>query len=208
MGKRLFDLIAAGGAVVVLSPLLAALALAVRADSPGPAFYLQERVGRNGKPFRIVKFRTMRHDSDRGGRQITVGRDPRITRVGRVLRQWKLDELPQLFNVVRGEMSLVGPRPEVPKYVAQYTEQQRRVLDVRPGITDLASIEFRDENALLEGRSDPERYYVQEIMPRKLELNLEYIERQGLAFDAWVIAATAWRVVAPRRRGDRADREA
>lgn len=207
MGKRLFDLIVAGAALIVLSPLLAAVAAAVRFDSPGPALYRQERVGRGGRPFRIVKFRTMRSDADRAGRQITVGGDPRITRVGAALRKWKLDELPQLVNVVRGDMSLVGPRPEVPKYVQRYTPEQREVLRVRPGITDLASIEYRDENELLAGQADPEGFYLQEVMPRKLELNRAYLERRSLGYDLWILVRTALRVMAPESRGAGARRE-
>lgn len=189
MVKRLFDLLAAGVGLFVLSPLLALIALTIRLDSVGPVFFRQERVGKNGRPFRIYKFRTMLLSAERLG-QLTVGRDARVTRVGRVLRKSKLDELPQLLNVVMGEMSLVGPRPELPKYVALYSLEQRRVLSVRPGVTDLASIAFRDESNLLEGRTDPERFYVEEIMPRKLKLNLEYLARRSLATDLKVIIET------------------
>lgn len=169
----------------------------IRLDSPGPIFFRQERIGLRGKSFKIFKFRTMRVDADKLGGQLTVGGDPRITRAGRFLRKSKLDELPQLFNVLQGEMSLVGPRPEVPKYVALYTPEQRRVLEVRPGITDLASIEFRDENDLLESQADPEAFYIREIMPRKLTLNLGYIAQQGLVFDLLIVLRTIWRVLFP-----------
>jgi lipopolysaccharide/colanic/teichoic acid biosynthesis glycosyltransferase len=189
--KRAFDLIASLSGLVLLSPLLAAVAALVARDSPGPVFYRQERVGRHGVRFRIIKFRTMGVGADRAGGSLTVGADPRVTRVGRWLRALKIDELPQLLNVVRGEMSLVGPRPEVPKYVALYTPEQRRVLEVRPGITDLASLTFRDESALLGAAADPERVYVEEILPRKLALSLEYVDRQSLPYDLQLI----WRTV-------------
>lgn len=198
-GKRLLDVTASGAGLLVLSPLLLLIALAIRLDSPGPVFFRQERVGRDGRPFRIYKYRTMRVDAEKLGAPITVGRDPRITRVGHWLRKSKLDELPQLLNVLKGEMSLVGPRPEVPKYVALYTPEQRRVLSIKPGITDLASIAFRDENDLLAGQTDPERFYVEEIMPRKLELNLEYLERASVGYDLWLIARTFWRIAFPER---------
>jgi lipopolysaccharide/colanic/teichoic acid biosynthesis glycosyltransferase len=198
MGKRLFDLLAAGLGLAALAPALLLLALLIKLDSPGPVFFRQERVGRGGRTFRIYKFRTMRVGAERAG-QLTVGRDARVTRVGAVLRKAKLDELPQLLNVLKGEMSLVGPRPEVPKYVALYTPAQRRVLEVRPGITDLASIQFRDENDLLAGQADPERFYIEEVMPKKLELNLAYIGRQGVLYDVWIILKTLHRVVFPER---------
>ena len=200
MGKRAFDLAASGLGLLVLAPVFAFIALAIRFDSPGPVFYRQERVGRGGKPFLIFKFRTMQVDADRVGGPLTVGGDPRITRAGRFLRKGKLDELPQLLNVVRGEMSLVGPRPEVPKYVALYTPEQREVLEVRPGITDPASIEFRDENELLEGSSDPEALYVSEILPRKLGLNLEYARGAGFFYDIRVILATLRCLLSPGSR--------
>ncbi|MEX2541111.1 MAG: sugar transferase [Trueperaceae bacterium] len=201
MAKRALDVLAAGFGLLLLSPLLALIAAAVRLDSSGPALFLQERVGRGGKTFRILKFRTMYDRPDPGtgrtGLGLTVGCDPRVTRVGRLLRKWKLDELPQLLNVLRGEMSLVGPRPEVPKYVASYTPEQRRVLDVRPGITDLASVEFRDENDLLAGRPDPEEYYLSQILPRKLELNRRYVEDHDVWTDIRIILATIARVLSP-----------
>lgn len=197
MLKRLFDIVASALGLLALGPLLLLIALVIKLDSRGPVLFLQERVGRGGKSFWIRKFRTMRVDAEKHGGQLTVGRDPRVTRVGRFLRQWKLDELPQLINVLVGDMSVVGPRPEVPRYVALYDERQKRVLEVRPGITDLASIEFRDENALLEGVQDPEGFYLREVMPRKLELNLSYIDRHSLWLDIRIIAATLLRVAAP-----------
>lgn len=193
--KRAFDVLAAGVGLLLLSPVLLVVALAIRLDSPGPVFYRQERVGLGGRVFRILKFRTMRVDADRIGGPLTVGRDPRITRVGAFLRHYKLDELPQLFNVVAGDMSLVGPRPEVPRYVARYDDRQRRVLDVRPGITDPASIAYRHENALLENAADPEGTYIREIMPAKLEMNLAYLERRSLAADVGIILRTFARIL-------------
>ena len=166
--KRLMDVVISGCALLVLWPLLLLIALAIKIDDPGPVFYRQVRVGRNGKEFRIFKFRTMVVDADKKGLQITVGRDSRVTRVGAFLRKTKLDELAQLLNVLTGEMSFVGPRPEVPKYVDLYTPYQRQVLLVRPGITDYASIAYRNENDLLEGAQDPERMYIDEIMPAKI----------------------------------------
>lgn len=188
--KRLFDLAAAGTGLLVLAPLLAAIAAVILVEDGRPVFFRQERVGRDGRPFRIWKFRTMVRDAERRGTAITVGRDPRITRIGHWLRRFKLDELPQLWNVVRGEMSLVGPRPEVPRYVALYTPEQRRVLALVPGITDPASIAYRDEAALLAESDDPERLYVERIMPDKIRINLDYAARRSLWSDLRVILET------------------
>ncbi len=188
--KRLFDLAAAGTGLLVLAPLLAAIGLLILVEDGRPVFFRQERVGRDGRPFRIWKFRTMVRDAERRGTAITVGRDPRITRIGHWLRRFKLDELPQLWNVVRGEMSLVGPRPEVPRYVALYTPEQRRVLALVPGITDPASIAYRDEAALLAESDDPERLYVERIMPDKIRINLDYAARRSLWSDLRVILET------------------
>lgn len=188
--KRAFDVAAAGAGLVVLTPLLALIALAVRLDDGGPVFFRQERVGRGGKPFRMLKFRTMRVDAERVGPQLTVGRDPRVTRVGGLLRKLKLDELPQLLHVVRGEMSLVGPRPEVPRYTALYTEQQRRVLELVPGITDPASIRYRNESEELAASEEPERTYVEMIVPEKIRMNLEYAARATVLSDIGVILRT------------------
>jgi lipopolysaccharide/colanic/teichoic acid biosynthesis glycosyltransferase len=189
-GKRALDVTAAAVGLAVLSPLFAAIAIAIRLDSAGPVFFRQERVGRGGSPFRIWKFRTMVANAEQVGGSLTIGSDVRITEVGRLLRRFKLDELPQLFNVVAGEMSLVGPRPEVPRYVARYTAPQRRVLELVPGITDPASIEYRDEAAVLAARADPERAYVEEIMPAKIRLNLEYAERATRRSDVALVVRT------------------
>lgn len=191
MAKRLFDLLGAALGLALLAPLLLAIALWVRLDSRGPVLFRQERVGRFGKPFQIHKFRTMAVDAPARGLQITVGADPRITRAGRVLRAAKLDELPQLWDVLRGAMSLVGPRPEVPRYVALYPQELRQiVLSVRPGITDLASLQYRDEAALLAGAADPERVYVEQIMPAKLALAARQVREASLAGDLRLIIAT------------------
>ncbi|MES2993275.1 MAG: sugar transferase [Pseudomonadota bacterium] len=191
MAKRLFDLLCAGAGLVLLAPLLLGIALWIRLDSRGPVFFRQQRVGRFGAPFRIHKFRTMREDAPALGPQITVGADPRITRAGRFLRRHKLDELPQLIDVFAGTMSLVGPRPEVPRYVAMYPPALRdKVLSVRPGITDPASIEYRDESALLAAASDPERAYVEQVMPAKLRFAAAYVEQRSMLGDLRLIGAT------------------
>ncbi|WP_119153750.1 sugar transferase [Caldimonas tepidiphila] len=193
MAKRLLDLLIAAPALLLLAPAFALIALAIRLDSPGPVFFRQVRVGRHGVPFRIHKFRTMRHDPAEAGRQITVGADARITRVGAFLRRSKLDELPQLIDVLAGTMSLVGPRPEVPRYVALYPPAVReQVLSVRPGITDLASIEFRRESELLALAADPERAYVEQVLPAKLRLAQAYVERSGVCTDLQVLGRTLW----------------
>src|SRR5437870_10777958 len=174
--KRCIDLAVAIVLLLVLSPVLAVAAIAVKCSGSGPTFFRQIRVGRGGKPFEIVKFRTMRTTSSPGP-LITGAGDPRVTRVGRVLRRWKVDELPQLVNVLRGEMSFVGPRPEVPRYVDMFAEQYRELLAVRPGITDVASLALRDEETLLERSSNPEDRYVRESLPRKLALSHAYGSR-------------------------------
>ena len=191
MAKRAFDLLLAGLGLVLLSPLLLAIAIAVKLDSPGPVFYRQQRVGRHGVPFRIHKFRTMAHVERDAGPQLTVGADARITRVGAVLRRHKLDELAQLIDVLQGTMSLVGPRPEVPRYVALYPPELRtKVLSVRPGITCLASIEFRNESELLARAADPEREYVQVVMPQKLALGARYADTASLGLDVRILWRT------------------
>jgi lipopolysaccharide/colanic/teichoic acid biosynthesis glycosyltransferase len=191
MAKRLFDLLCAGLGLGLLSPLLLLIALWIKLDSPGPVMFRQERVGRFGRPFHIHKFRTMRVDAPALGPQITIGADPRITRSGRFLRASKLDELPQLWDVLRGEMSLVGPRPEVPRYVALYPAELRElVLSVRPGITDPASLSFRHESELLAAAADPEREYVEVVMPAKLRLSAGYVRGAGLLSDLKLILAT------------------
>ncbi len=189
--KRLFDLGFTVPGLLVLAPLLAAIALWVKLDSPGPVFFRQTRVGLKGKLFRIYKFRTMVADAERLGRPLTVGADARITNSGAFLRKYKLDELAQLFNVLAGDMSLVGPRPEVPKYIALYPDAVRQaVLSVRPGITDFAAIEYKDENALLAGAADPERVYVERILPAKQAYYLKYVAEQNLLLDLRLILAT------------------
>jgi putative glycosyltransferase len=188
--KRLFDIVASGVGLLVLSPLFAILAVWIKADSRGPVFYRQTRVGRNNKDFRLYKFRSMRPDSDKLGLITVGGRDPRVTRSGYYIRKYKLDELPQLINVFVGDMSLVGPRPEVRKYVDMYTAEQLHVLDVRPGITSLASIRYRNENDVLAASDDPERCYIERVMPDKLEIDLEYVARAGLWSDIKLIFTT------------------
>jgi lipopolysaccharide/colanic/teichoic acid biosynthesis glycosyltransferase len=191
MAKRLFDIVCAGLGLLLLSPLLVAVAAWIKLDSRGPVMFRQERVGRHGKPFRIHKFRTMRVDAPKLGPQITIGEDARITRSGRWLRASKVDELPQLWDVLRGAMSLVGPRPEVPRYVALYPAALREVvLSVRPGITDPASLSFRNESDLLAKAADPEREYVEVVMPMKLGLAADYVRNASLMGDIRLILAT------------------
>lgn len=188
--KRLFDILASGLGLLCLSPLFAILAIWIKADSRGPVFYRQVRVGRGNRDFRIFKFRSMRPDSDKG-RLITVGgHDPRVTRSGYYIRKYKLDELPQLINVFIGDMSLVGPRPEVRRYVDMYSPEQMRVLDVRPGITSLASIRYRNENEILAASDDPDRTYVEKVMPDKLAIDLEYVADASLINDIRLIFST------------------
>lgn len=194
MPKRLFDLVVSTTGLIILAPFFLLLGLIIRLNSPGPVFYLQERVGRAGITFKLVKFRTMHTGSDKAA-AITIGeRDSRITPVGFWLRKFKLDELPQLINVWKGEMSLVGPRPELKKFVDLYSDEQRTVLTVKPGITDFASIEFRNENRLLDGKKDPIDFYVREIMPVKLHLNLKYIEQQSFWLDIKIIFLTIYSI--------------
>ena len=189
--KRALDFAAALAGLVLLAPLLAVVAAWIRLDSPGPVFFRQERVGRGGVPFRIHKFRTMRAAAEAAGPALTVGADPRITRAGAFLRRTKLDELPQLIDVLRGDMSLVGPRPEVPRYVATYPPALRaKVLSVRPGITDPASLQFRDESALLARAADPEREYREVVLPAKLRLAADYVDQATLAGDLRLIGST------------------
>jgi lipopolysaccharide/colanic/teichoic acid biosynthesis glycosyltransferase len=187
--KRLFDVIASGIALVLLGPLLGVVAALVKIDSPGPVLFRQRRLGERARLFEVLKFRTMVVDAEAKGPAITIDGDTRITRVGRLLRRFDLDELPTLFNVLRGDMSIVGPRPEVPKYLAYYTEEQKRVFSVKPGLTDPATLTFRDESALLLG-SDPESVYVREVLPRKLELSLAYVDRRTFFGDLGIIFRT------------------
>jgi lipopolysaccharide/colanic/teichoic acid biosynthesis glycosyltransferase len=190
MAKRLFDLFVSIAGLTVLAPLLLAIAVLVRLECAGPVLFRQARIGRHGVPFEILKFRTM-YESTAIGPQLTVSGDPRITRIGRLLRATKLDELPQLVNVVRGQMSLVGPRPEVPRYIALYPPQVRDVvLSVRPGITDEASILFRNESAILAAAADPERAYIETILPQKLRIYEAYARRHGLRGDLRILLRT------------------
>ena len=193
--KRIFDVVASGLGLLVLSPFFLLLAVWIKLDSAGPVFYRQVRVGRYNRNFRLFKFRSMRVGSDKKGLITVGGRDPRVTRSGYFIRKYKLDELPQLINVLLGDMSLVGPRPEVRKYVEMYTSEQLHVLDVRPGITDMASIRYRNENELLAEAEDPEAYYIREIMPDKLKINLEYVAKHSFWFDMKLIFKTITEVV-------------
>jgi lipopolysaccharide/colanic/teichoic acid biosynthesis glycosyltransferase len=196
--KRALDLSVAAGALVLLAPFLALVAVAVRASSPGPVLFRQRRIGRGGEPFWLYKFRTMRQDA--GGPAITSAGDRRITPAGAWLRHWKLDELPQLYNVLRGDMSLVGPRPEVPHYVRLYDEEQRQVLAARPGITGPSQIEFRHEERLLAAHPDPEAFYTTTLLPAKLAMDLQYVRSAGLLRDLRLLARTLgclWNGVQP-----------
>ncbi len=186
---------ASGFGLLVLSSLFLILAIWIKLDSKGPVFYRQVRVGRHNKDFRIFKFRSMRVGSDKGSLVTIGGRDPRVTRSGYFIRKFKLDEFPQLINVFVGDMSLVGPRPEVRHYVDFWTPEQMHVLDVRPGITDPASIKFRNENELLEKAADPERYYIDVIMQDKIKLYLEYVENASFWYDIKLIFKTFWVIV-------------
>lgn len=196
--KRFFDIIASGLGLIVLSPLFLILAIWIKCDSKGPVFYRQVRVGRWNKDFRIFKFRSMRVGADKGSLVTIGGHDPRITRSGYFIRKFKLDELPQLINVFIGEMSLVGPRPEVRHYVDYWTPEQMHVLDVQPGITDPASIKFRNENELMEQVEDPEKYYIEVIMQEKIRLYLEYVEKQSFFYDLGLIFKTFKVIVTER----------
>lgn len=193
--KRLTDILGSLFGLLLLSPLLLFISLVIVLDSKGGVLYRQERVGRRGKIFRLLKFRTMRPQAERGGLLSLGGGDPRITRAGAVLRKYKLDELPQLINVLLGQMSLVGPRPEVPHYVAHYDERQQKVLSVRPGLTDYASLEYFNEGELLAASPDPEKTYLETILPRKLELALRYVAEQSLVTDLRIIGRTLLRIL-------------
>ena len=199
MAKRLFDLAFAAVTLLLLAPLIVAVALWVRLDSPGPVFFRQQRVGRDGQLFGIYKFRTMHPGADIKGPQLTVGGDGRITRAGVWLRRSKADELPQFFNVLRGDMSVVGPRPEVPRYVAQYPAHVRSVvLSVRPGITDLASIAFRNESDVLARSPDPEKTYLEQILPAKLRWAQQYVRTRSIWLDLRIIGWTVLAVLGIR----------
>lgn len=195
MMKRLFDIVVSACALLLLSPVLLAIALMVALGSPGGAFFRQMRVGRGGRLFGLLKFRTMRPGSEAQGQLTVGGRDPRVTTIGYFLRRTKLDELPQLWNILVGHMSIVGPRPEVPRYVALYTEEQRAVLTVRPGLTSMASVAYIDENEVLGRAADPERAYIEEVMPAKLELDLRYVRERGVLLDLRIMLSTARRLL-------------
>jgi lipopolysaccharide/colanic/teichoic acid biosynthesis glycosyltransferase len=195
--KRLFDAAASAAGLVVVSPILAAAIIAVKLDSPGPAFFGHERIGRAGKKFKVWKLRTMVPRAEEQGPQVTVGGDARITRVGRVLRKTKIDELPQLINVLMGDMSLVGPRPEVERYVKHFADDYQQILKIQPGITDEASIEYRDEEAVLSASSDPEREYIEVVAPRKIALYKRYVQEMSLTKDLSILFRTIWKVVRP-----------
>jgi lipopolysaccharide/colanic/teichoic acid biosynthesis glycosyltransferase len=200
MTKRIFDIAAATLGLILLAPIMALLALLIRLDSPGPALFRQQRVGRGFKPFVLYKFRTMT-DGSAGGRLVTVGRDARVTRIGAVLRRTKLDELPQLVNVVRGDMSLVGPRPEVPRYVDLFHAEYAEVLQVRPGITDPASIKYRDEESILGLADDADEEYLTRILPDKLRLSADYARSASLSQDFALILHTVFSVAVHHTTG-------
>ena len=194
MLKRIFDITLSLFGLIILLPFMLIIAILIKLDSKGPVFFKQIRVTKNGREFKIFKYRTMRVGSDKYS-QITVGKDNRITKIGAFLRKYKLDEIPQLINVFIGDMSLVGPRPEVPKYVALYTEEQKEILKVRAGITDYASIEFSNENDILADEADPEKAYIEKIMPRKIELNKKYLSEISVITDIKIILLTIKKIL-------------
>ena len=194
MLKRIFDIILSLFGLMILFPFMLIIAILIKLDSKGPVFFKQIRVTKNGREFKIFKYRTMRVGSDKYS-QITVGKDNRITKIGAFLRKYKLDEIPQLINVLIGDMSLVGPRPEVPKYVTLYTDEQKEILKVRAGITDYASIEFSDENDLLASEEDPEKAYIEKVMPKKIELNKKYITEISILTDIKIILLTIKKIL-------------
>jgi lipopolysaccharide/colanic/teichoic acid biosynthesis glycosyltransferase len=199
MAKRLFDIVLSATGLLVLTPLMLLVAVLVRLSSSGPIFFRQERFGMGVRPFTIYKFRSMVADAPRRGAVLTCGDDPRVTTVGRLLRSTKIDELPQLFNVLRGDMSLVGPRPEVRRYVEMFPDDFREILAVRPGITDLASIEYRNEAELLGRAVDPHLEYVHRILPHKIRLAKEYRRRSSVLFDVHLILRTVHAIIRPAR---------
>lgn len=198
--KRALDLVASSAALAIVGPTIAAVAAVIKLDSRGPVFYRGERVGLNGKPFKIFKFRSMVVDAERLGGPSTSGNDSRVTRVGRFIRKYKLDELPQLINVLVGDMSLVGPRPEVKRYVDMYTEEEKKILSVRPGITDWASMKFHNEGEIIaeSGFQDPEQAYMELIRPEKLRLQLKYVSERNVKTDAEILFRTFSKLVATR----------
>ena len=194
MLKRIFDIILSLFGLIILLPFMLIIAIFIKLDSKGPVFFKQLRVTKNGREFKIFKYRTMRVGSDKYS-QITVGKDKRITEIGSFLRKYKLDEIPQLINVLVGDMSLVGPRPEVPKYVNLYTEEQKEILKVRAGITDYASIEFSNENDLLASEENPEKAYIEKVMPKKIELNKKYLSEISVLTDIKIILLTIKKIL-------------
>ncbi len=192
--KRVFDAIAAAFGLFFLFPVFIIIAVLIKLEDGGSVFFRQERVGQNWKIFKIYKFRTMIENAEELGAQVTKGDDPRITRIGHFLRKYKLDELPQLINVLKGEMSLVGPRPEVPKYAYLFKNEYDEILRVKPGITDFASIEYRDENELLRGVDDPEKIYIRKVLPEKIKYYKKYLEKMSFFTDLKLIIKTLWRV--------------
>lgn len=195
MLKRLFDIIFSIIGLILLSPFFLIMALWIKIDSKGTVFYKQERIGKNSKVFLLLKFRSMFIGSDKQGLLTIGGKDPRLTNSGYFIRKFKLDEFPQLLNVLSGDMSIIGPRPEVAKYVALYNKEQKKVLNVRPGISDLASIRFSNENELLEKAENPEIFYIAEIMPEKLRMNLEYVQNNNLWMDVKIIFLTFKKII-------------
>ena len=193
--KRIFDIVASGFGLLVMSPVFLILAIWIKLDSKGPVFYRQVRVGRKNRDFRIFKFRSMRVGADKMGLITVGGHDPRVTRSGYFIRKYKLDEFPQLINVFIGDMSLVGPRPEVRKYVDLYTSEQMQVFDVRPGVTSLASIRYRNENELLEKVEDSDQYYINVVMQDKLAIDLEYIRNVSFGYDIRLVFQTFWEII-------------
>lgn len=193
--KRTFDILVSFVAIVILFPFFIVVSILIKVDSKGPVIFRQVRVGKNEKNFEILKFRTMVTDAEKIGKQITIGEDKRITKIGRFLRKYKLDEFPQLFNVLKGDMSFVGPRPEVPRYTSLYTDEQKEVFKVRPGITDYASIKYRNENEILGESENPEETYINKIMNDKLKINLEYLKRKSIIEDIKIIFKTLVKII-------------
>jgi lipopolysaccharide/colanic/teichoic acid biosynthesis glycosyltransferase len=192
--KRVFDIFFSLIGLLISLPLFAVVGILIKIDSTGPVFFRQERIGRNFERFAIFKFRTMVLDAEKKGLSITSNTDERVTRVGKILRKLKMDELPQLINVLRGDMSLVGPRPEVERYVELYKKDYREILKVRPGITDVSSILYRDEEGVLGDQADPESYYVRVVLPQKIKLSQEYLKKSSFSHDVKLILKTLFRV--------------
>jgi len=199
--KRAFDLFLSFTGFLILLPLFAIISLWIKLDSKGPVFFRQERVGRYGRPFRIYKFRTMNENAELCGGQITSAQDPRITLSGRFLRKFKIDELPQLINVIKGEMSMVGPRPEVRRYVCIYSDAYKNILKIRPGITDMASVLYRKESNMFQDSNDAERVYIHDILPEKIRLAEEYMKNSSITFDLRIIITTLLKIPFSRRLG-------